>query len=244
MGGAPPTERLEVRAVCRRVLGEIRESNHACATASCSAASTAFRRSLRHERIITVIDLVCQHNCGLTLNIILTIMLTALSEPTQQTSELNEARRRADMMQTDPFRDLETLFSRVGGRQPNSSGVMPMDAFRRGSDVWVHIDLPGVKAENLDITVERNVLTIAAERNWQRQDGDQSYFGERYRGSFRRQIQLGDGLDLENLEADLHDGVLTIRIPVAEQAKPRKVEVGKGRSSTSEAIEATTTDAN
>ena len=113
------------------------------------------------------------------------------------------------MMQTDPFRDLETLFSRVGGRQMNSSGVMPMDAFRRGSDVWVHIDLPGVKAENLDITVERNVLTIAADRNWQRQDGDQSYFGERYRGSFRRQIQLGDGLDLENLEADLHDGVLT-----------------------------------
>jgi HSP20 family protein len=147
------------------------------------------------------------------------------------------------MMQTDPFRDLETLFSRVGGRQMNSSGVMPMDAFRRGSDVWVHIDLPGVKAENLDITVERNVLTIAAERNWQRQDGDQSYFGERYRGSFRRQIQLGDGLDLENLEADLHDGVLTIRIPVAEQAKPRRVEVGKGRDTSSEAIEATSTDA-
>jgi len=94
-----------------------------------------------------------------------------------------------------------------------------MDAFRRGSDVWVHIDLPGVKADSLDITVERNVLTIAAERNWQRQDGDQAYFAERYRGSFRRQIELGDGLDLEHLEADLHDGVLTVRIPVAEQAK-------------------------
>src|SRR5690242_2878653 len=115
------------------------------------------------------------------------------------------------MIQTDPFRDLETLFGRMAGGQAATGGVMPMDAFRRGSDVWVHIDLPGVKAENLDITVERNVLTIAADRNWQRQEGDQSYFGERYRGSFRRQIQLGDGLDLENLEADLHDGVLTVR---------------------------------
>ena len=133
-------------------------------------------------------------------------------------------------LQTDPFRDFDTLFSRIAGRTPTASGVMPMDAFRRGTDVWVHIDLPGVKSESVDITVERNVLTVAAERDWQRQEGDQSYFGERYKGSFRRQIQLGDGLDLDHLEADLHDGVLTIRIPVAEQAKPRKIEVGQNRS--------------
>src|SRR5215210_4510460 len=143
------------------------------------------------------------------------------------------------MIQTDPFRDLDTLFSRLSNRPQNASGVMPMDAFRRGSDVWVHIDLPGVKADTLEITVERNVLTIAAERAFQRQEGDQSYFGERYQGSFRRQIQLGDGLDLEHLEADLHDGVLTLRIPVAEQAKPRRVEVGQKRHSTPEAIETT-----
>ena len=143
------------------------------------------------------------------------------------------------LIQTDPFRDLDTLFSRMTGRQPNSTGVMPMDAFRRGSDVWVHIELPGVKAENLDITVERNVLTVSAEREWQRQEGDQHYFGERFRGSFRRQIQLGDGLDLEHLEADLHDGILTIRIPVAEQAKPRKVQVGQAATNP-EAIETTT----
>jgi len=149
------------------------------------------------------------------------------------------------LIQTDPFRDLDTLFSRFAGRQSNAaSGVMPMDAFRRGSDIWVHIDLPGVKAESLDITVERNVLTIAAERDWQRQEGDQPYFGERYRGSFRRQIQLGDSLDLQNLEADLHDGVLTIRIPVAEQAKPRKVQIGQGQAKQSpEAIETTTAEA-
>ena len=147
------------------------------------------------------------------------------------------------LIQTDPFRDLDTLFSRLSGRQQNTGGVMPMDAFRRGSDVWVHIDLPGVKSENLDITVERNVLTITVERDWQYQENDQPYFGERYRGSFRRQIQLGDGLDLQHLEADLHDGVLTIRIPVDEQAKPRKVEVGQNRDTTPEAIEATTSDA-
>jgi len=142
------------------------------------------------------------------------------------------------LIQTDPFRDFDTLFSRLSSRQMNASGVMPMDAFRRGDDVWVHIDLPGVKSDSLDITVERNLLTIAAERSWQRQEGDQAYFAERYRGNFRRQIQLGDGLDLQSLEADLHDGVLTVRIPVAEQAKPRKVEVGH-REATHEAIEAT-----
>lgn len=147
------------------------------------------------------------------------------------------------MIQTDPFRDLDTLFSRFSGRQGNTSGVMPMDAFRRGPDIWVHIDLPGVKADSLDITVERNVLTIAAERAWQRQEGDQAYFGERYQGSFRRQIELGDGLDLENLEADLHDGVLTIRIPVPEKAKPRKIEVNRSGSSAPESIEATSADA-
>lgn len=143
------------------------------------------------------------------------------------------------LIQTDPFRDFDTLFNRLSSRQQQAGGVMPMDAFRRGSDVWVHIDLPGVKAENLDITVERNVLTISAERNWQRQETDQAYFGERYRGTFRRQIQLGDGLDLAHLEADLHDGVLAIRIPVAEQAKPRKIAVGQSRPSAPEAIETT-----
>jgi HSP20 family protein len=143
------------------------------------------------------------------------------------------------LMQTDPFRDLDTLFSHFASRQSNAGGVAPMDAFRRGSDVWVQLDLPGVKSENLEITVERNVLTVAAERSWQRQEGDQPYFAERYRGNFRRQIQLGDGLDLEHLEADLHDGVLTVRIPVAEQAKPRRVQVNSSNPSSPEAIETT-----
>lgn len=150
------------------------------------------------------------------------------------------------LLETDPFRDLETLFGRFAQRPSASSGaagVMPMDAFRRGSDVWVHVDLPGVKADDLDITVERSVLTITAQRAWQRQEGDQAYFGERYRGNFRRQIHLGEGLDLDALEADLHDGVLTMRIPVAEQAKPRKVPISRGQFDLApDAIETTTTE--
>lgn len=133
------------------------------------------------------------------------------------------------MLQTDPFRDLDNLFSRLAGQagQSTVAGVCPMDAFRRGNDVWVHIDLPGVKRDDVELTVEHNVLTVAAQRQWQREEGDEYYFGERYRGGFRRQIQLGEGLDLEHLEADLHDGVLTIRVPVAERAKPRKVSIGQ-----------------
>ena len=82
-------------------------------------------------------------------------------------------------LQTDPFRDFDAFFNRLNARVA-AGPSMPMDAFRRGNDVWVHIDLPGVKAENLDISVERNVLTIAAEREWQRQDGDRVYATERY----------------------------------------------------------------
>ncbi len=106
------------------------------------------------------------------------------------------------MIQTDPFRDLDTLFSRLSGRQQNNGGVMPMDAFRRGSDVWVHIDLPGVKAESLDITVERNVLTVRAERR-PIDLGEQAtaQLTERPLGVFSRQLFLGDALDTERIDA-------------------------------------------
>ena len=141
----------------------------------------------------------------------------------------NEQEEEAMLIQNDPFRDFDALFGRLG-RSSNGSVAMPMDAFRRGSDVWVQIDLPGVAADSLDITVERSVLTVSAERTWQREEGDQVYLAERHRGTYRRQVHLGEGLDAERIEADFTDGVLTLRIPVAEQAKPRKVEVGTGRA--------------
>lgn len=132
------------------------------------------------------------------------------------------------LLQNDPFRDFDALFGRLG-RGSGTSMAMPMDAYRRGSDVWVQIDLPGVAADAVDISVERNVLTVNAERSWQREEGDQVYLSERQRGSYRRQVHLGDGLDAEGIEADFTDGVLTLRIPVAEQAKARKIQVGQGQ---------------
>ncbi len=94
------------------------------------------------------------------------------------------------LMQNDPFFD---AFFRGSARTETLR--MPMDAYRRGDDVWVHIDLPGVAPDSLDISVERNVLTVAAERNWQREENDQAYLTERSRGSYRRQVHLGESLD-------------------------------------------------
>ncbi|WP_116995753.1 Hsp20/alpha crystallin family protein [Desertimonas flava] len=142
------------------------------------------------------------------------------------------------LLQNDSFRDINAWFDQLAGR---SSGQrpMPMDAYKRGDDLWVHIDLPGVAADSIDIDVERNVLTVTAERSWHRQDGDQIYLSERHRGAFRRQVHLGDGLDSDRIEADYHDGVLTLRIPVAEIAKPRKIAINTaGRA----AIEAESAD--
>ena len=135
------------------------------------------------------------------------------------------------VFQNDPFRDIDALFDRMSGR-PRSSGssMMAMDAYRRDSDVWVHLDMPGVSADSIDISLERNVLTVNAEREWTPRDEDQIYIAERRTGSFSRQVHLGDGLDAEAIEADYHAGVLTLRIPIAEKAQPRKISVGSGRA--------------
>jgi len=128
------------------------------------------------------------------------------------------------LFQNDPFRELDALFNLPVSRSPVAS-AMPMDAYRRDADVWVHIDMPGVAMENVDIDIERHVLTVTAERIWQSEDDDQQYLGERAQGVFRRQVHLGEGLDAEAIEASLHDGVLTLRIPVAETAQSRKIEI-------------------
>lgn len=137
------------------------------------------------------------------------------------------------LSQSDPFRDFDSFFGRLAGRQNWTAA--PMDAYRRGNDVWVHVDMPGIAADSIDISVERGVLTVTGERNWHRQENDRVYFAERLTGTFRRQVQLGDGLDLDHIEADYHDGVLTLRIPVGAQAQPRKITVNAGQT----AIDAT-----
>ena len=144
------------------------------------------------------------------------------------------------LLQNDPFRDIDAWFDRMTGRTGNGQWAMPMDAYKRGNDLWVHIDLPGVATDSLEIDVERNVLTVTAQRSWQREEGDQVYLAERHRGTFRRQVHLGEGLDAENIEADYHDGVLTLRIPVAAAAQPRKIQVNTGSA---QAIDATSSEA-
>ncbi len=139
------------------------------------------------------------------------------------------------LMQNDPF----DLFFRGLGVKGESDHRMEMDAYRRGSDVWVHIDLPGVAADSVDISVERSVLTVTAERKLHRQDGDQRYLTERAHGTFRRQVHLGENLDVSGIEADFADGVLTLRIPVSEQAKARKIAIGT-QGSGSPAVSAST----
>jgi HSP20 family protein len=145
------------------------------------------------------------------------------------------------LLQNDPFRDIDAWFDRMTGRTPSDGQwPMPMDAYKRDNDLWVDIDLPGVSADSLDINVERNVLTVSAQRDWDRKEGDQVYLTERHRGTFRRQVHLGDGLDADRIEATYNDGVLTLRIPVAETAQPKKVRVLTG--GTSKAIDASSSD--
>ena len=135
----------------------------------------------------------------------------------------------------DPFRDMERQFDRILG---NTSSALPLDASRRGDDFVVEMDLPGVSRDSIDITVERNVLTVSAERVSKREDDWEPLITERSHGSFRRELYLGQGLDTGRVKADYRDGVLTLTIPVAETSKPRKVEVGTGQSG-HEAVEVT-----
>jgi HSP20 family protein len=135
------------------------------------------------------------------------------------------------LMRFDPFRELDRLSQAPwAGSRP----VMPMDAYRRNGDFVVHFDLPGVDPATIDLTVEKNVLTIAAERHFAKQEGDEVTVSERPQGRFSRQLFLGESLDPEKIKANYDQGVLTLHIPVAERAKPRKVEISAGSA---EAVE-------
>ncbi len=129
------------------------------------------------------------------------------------------------LMRTDPFREFDRLAQQlVGAGTTSRPAVMPMDAWRQGDTFVIEFDLPGIAADTLDIDVERNVLTVRAERP--RQSGDWELLAsERPTGLFSRQLVLGDNLDLERVEAAYDAGVLRLRVPVAEKAKPRKIEV-------------------
>jgi HSP20 family protein len=136
---------------------------------------------------------------------------------------------------TDPFRDFDRLTQQLFGTT-NRPAVMPMDAWREGDSFVIEFDLPGVTRESIDLDVERNVLTVRAERVARNGDWEM-LASERPRGVFSRQLVLGDNLDLERIEASYDGGVLRLNVPVAEKAKPRKIEV-TGSGSQRAAIEA------
>src|SRR6476646_4650408 len=134
----------------------------------------------------------------------------------------------------DPFRDFDRLAGQLLGTT-NRPAVMPMDAWREGDVFQIEFDLPGVAPQSIDLDVERNVLTVRAERV--PRNGDWEMLAtERPRGVFSRQLVLGD--DLDAIEASDADGVLRLLVPVAEKAKPRKIEVSTGSDSGRTAIEA------
>jgi HSP20 family protein len=130
------------------------------------------------------------------------------------------------LMRTDPFRELDRLTQQVFGTVARPA-FMPMDAWRDGDTFHVEFDLPGVRADSIDLDVERNVLTVRAERS--APDGNVELIAnERPSGVFSRQLILGDNVDLDKISASYHDGVLSLEVPVAEKAKPRKIAIEGG----------------
>jgi HSP20 family protein len=133
------------------------------------------------------------------------------------------------LMRTDPFRDFDRLAQAVWGT-PARPAAMPMTAYREDGKFVVHLDLPGVSLDSIDLTVEQNVLTVHAERKPPAGDSAERVVEERGYGVFSRQLFLGETLDADQLKATYDAGVLTLTIPIAEKAKPRKVEISVGSS--------------
>lgn len=133
------------------------------------------------------------------------------------------------LVRTDPFRELDRLSQQMFGNLGTAARptMMPMDAWRAGEEFVVQFDLPGMDPGSVNLDVERNVLTVNAERP--ALSGEQEMVAaERPRGVFSRQLILGDNLDVDNIAASYENGVLTLRIPVAEKAKPRKITISTG----------------
>ena len=131
------------------------------------------------------------------------------------------------LMRYDPFREIDRFTEGLFGNSARTPW-MPMDAVRRGDHVEILFDLPGVRPDSIELTVERNVLTVKAERSWWPEEGTEVLARERTQGAFSRQVLLGEALDAERVDAHYDQGVLRVTIPVLEKAKPRKVEIQSG----------------
>ena len=128
------------------------------------------------------------------------------------------------LMRFDPFREIDRMTEGLG-RSPRA--VLAMDAVRNEHEVTIYIDVPGVTTDDIDVSVEKNELTVTVERRWDDEE-QQIMSSERPQGVFSRRIVLSDALDLEQLSAKTSNGVLIIAIPVGERSKPRKIEVATG----------------
>ena len=146
------------------------------------------------------------------------------------------------VMRFDPFRDIDRLTQHLTGAMRSGTASMPMDAYRRGDHVFVHFDLPGVSPESIELTVENYAVTVRAERRWEQRREDEVLVQERPEGTFARQLFLGEHMDVDRLEARYEDGVLTLSIPVAEAAKPRRIEVRAGDEGRPKAIDVEATE--
>lgn len=131
------------------------------------------------------------------------------------------------LMRSDPFRELDRLAQQALGTRMQPA-AMPMDAYRDADHIVVSFDVPGVEPSTIDVTVEKDVLRVSAERTWEPGDGAQVLTSERPNGSFTRELFLGEGLDTDHVEATCTNGVLTVSIPVGEHAKARKVQIASG----------------
>lgn len=142
------------------------------------------------------------------------------------------------MLRFDPVRDFDRLARET--RERTTPAVMAFDAVRDDNSVTLYFDVPGISADDLEVSVERNELTISATRVW-KDDSKETLVNERPQGSFTRRVMLSDALDTDRLEANLAEGVLELVIPVSERSKPRKIDVTTG--SQQEAIEVSGSDA-
>jgi HSP20 family protein len=133
------------------------------------------------------------------------------------------------LMRYDPFREIDRFTEGLFGNTARTPW-MPMDAVRKDDHVEILFDLPGVRPDSIELTVERNVLTVKAERSWWPEEGAEVLARERTQGTFSRQVLLGEALDSDHVDAHYDQGVLRVTIPVLEKAKPRKVEIHSGET--------------
>jgi HSP20 family protein len=137
------------------------------------------------------------------------------------------------MLRFDPFRDLDRMSEQINR---STRSMLAMDAVRGDDEVTIYVDAPGATTNDIDVSIERNELTVSVERVWP--DDDKEVIArERPQGVFTRRFMLSDALDLDRLRAKTENGVLTLSIPVGEKSKPRKIDVNDG--SRAEAIETT-----